>query len=230
MFTGIVKGVGSVQKIERRPGLHSIAIILPEGTERGVELGASIAVDGVCLTVSGLSGNLATFDVMQQTLAVTTLGQLREGSQVNIERAARANDEVGGHQLSGHIDFLARISKVETPENNHVLSIAVDVAWKKYIFAKGYIAVNGASLTVASFDKESSTFTVWLIPETLRLTTFGQKKVGDSLNIEIDRNTQIIVDSVFAFLEQHLPHAGGFSTLGGSALGTLSDLKVIADK
>lgn len=214
MFTGIVKGVGTVVSVEARPGLRTIEIALPEGADAGLEIGASIAVDGVCLTVSRFSGRNASFDIMQQTLGTTTLGSLKKGDGVNIERAARANQEVGGHQLSGHIDCTAVITRIENPENNHVISIQVGAEWTKYIFAKGYIALNGASLTVASFDKSSREFVVWLIPETLRMTTFAQKSVGDVLNIEIDRTTQILVDSVYGFLEEQMK-SGGQAFLSG---------------
>ena len=203
MFTGIVKGLGRVTCVEKKPGLHTLTIDLPETARGEVECGASIAVDGVCLTVSDIAGHSVSFDVMLQTLNVTSLGKLENGAQVNIERAARAHDEVGGHQLSGHIDCMGRIVRVDRLENNHVLTISVEESFRPYIFAKGYIAINGASLTIASVD-EKGDFTIWLIPETLRLTTFAQKVVGDAVNIEIDRSTQVIVDTVRRFLKENI--------------------------
>jgi riboflavin synthase len=129
------------------------------------------------------------------------------GSRVNVERAARDGAEIGGHPLSGHIDFMARIAELRRPENNCVLRFAVPAPWMRYVFAKGYIAVDGASLTVAEAWRErdgSGAFEVWLIPETLRMTTFGSKAAGDAVNIEIERQTQVFVDTVRAALDERL--------------------------
>lgn len=200
MFTGIAQGVARVAQITERTGLRSFRLELPPRFTEGLSVGASVAVDGTCLTVTSLRGdNAADFDVMQQTLALTTLGALAVGSRVNVERAAKDGAEIGGHPLSGHIDFTARVADLRQPENNHVLRIAVPAPWMRYVFAKGYIAVNGASLTVAQAEREpggGGWFEVWLIPETLRMTTLGDKTVGDALNIEIERATQVMVDSV----------------------------------
>ena len=200
MFTGIVQGIGRVAQLSDRRGLRSLRLELPAGFCEGLAIGASVAVDGVCLTVTALHGDRAAdFDVMQQTLALTTLGTLAAGGRVNVERAAKDGAEIGGHPLSGHIDFGARGAAVREPENNHVLRLAVPAPWMRYVFAKGYIAVNGASLTVADAQRDpggSGWFEVWLIPETLRQTTFADKRVGDSLNVEIERSTQVMVDTV----------------------------------
>jgi riboflavin synthase len=200
MFTGIVQGVARVAQITERTGLRSFRLGLAPGFADGLVVGASVSVDGTCLTVTALQGDSAAdFDVMQQTLALTTLGALAVGSRVNVERAAKDGAEIGGHPLSGHIDFTARVAEVRRPENNHVLRIAVPAPWMRYVFAKGYIAVNGASLTVAQAEREPGAggwFEVWLIPETLRMTGFGDKAAGDALNIEIERATQVMVDSV----------------------------------
>jgi riboflavin synthase len=204
MFTGIVKGLGRIADIKRLPGLVAFRIELPQGAEEGLEIGASVSVDGVCLTVTSFAGRDATFDVMQETLTRTTLGELQLGDHVNIERAAREGAEIGGHPLSGHVDCVVRIVDVQTPENNRVLTLEVPPPWIRYVFTKGYVALNGASLTVAHVDKRASTFTVWLIPETLRMTTFGEKSVGARINMEIERSTQITVDTIRDFLEERL--------------------------
>jgi len=200
MFTGIVQGIARVAQLRERAGLRSLRLEFEPAFARGLALGASVSVDGVCLTVTALHGNdAADFDVMQQSLALTTLGSLVVGSGVNVERAAKDGAEIGGHPLSGHIDFTARLAELRQPENNHVLRLAVPAPWMRYVFAKGYIAVNGASLTVAEAGREpggAGWFEVWLIPETLRMTTFADKRVGDALNIEIERSTQVIVDTV----------------------------------
>lgn len=208
MFTGIVQGIARVDQITDRPGLRSFLLRFPAGFSRELAVGASVAVDGTCLTVTEvLPGDAARFDVMQQSLGLTTLAGLSEGSPVNVERAARDGAEIGGHPLSGHIDFMARIGQIRRPENNCVLRFSVPAPWMRYVFAKGYIAVNGASLTVAEAGREAGGagwFEVWLIPETLRMTTFGDKREGDAVNIEIERSTQVFVDTVREAIDERL--------------------------
>ncbi|MBY0572960.1 MAG: riboflavin synthase subunit alpha [Undibacterium sp.] len=205
MFTGIVQAVASLQKIVDQTGLRTVQIAFPKGFCQDLAIGASVATDGVCLTVTRLPDeNTAEFDIMQQTLNVTTLGQYAQGARVNVERAAKQGAEIGGHPLSGHIDFTAQLSQVRHLENNVVLRITVPKLWLGYIFSKGYIAINGASLTIAEVDREQAWFEVWLIPETLRMTVFAEKKVGDLLNIEIERNTQIVVDTVRSVLQENM--------------------------
>jgi riboflavin synthase len=205
MFTGIVQGVATVAAITDRTGLRSFRLDFPAGFATDLAIGASVAVDGVCLTVTALEGTgAAQFDVMQQSLALTTLATLREGSRVNVERAAKDGAEIGGHPISGHVDFQARLLSIRRPENNHVLRLGVPAPWMRYVFAKGYVAINGASLTVAEADRRAGWFEVWLIPETLRMTTFGDKREGDALNIEIERGTQVVVDTVRDTLEERL--------------------------
>ena len=209
MFTGIVQGVASVHALSDREGLRTFTLSFPQGFLQGVEIGASIAVDGVCLTVTrfDVQAARADFDVMQQTLKLTTLGDLAVGSRINVERAAREGAEVGGHVLSGHVDACAVLQQIRRPENNCVLRFALSAPWMRYVFAKGYIAVNGASLTVAEAGCEpdgSGWFEVWLIPETLRMTTFGEKREGQRVHIEIERSTQVIVDTVRRTVEERL--------------------------
>ena len=208
MVTGIVQGTARIDALADRPGLRTFTLAFPPGFCAGLEIGASVAVNGVCLTVTSLQGaDSADFDVMQQSLAVTTLGTLVEGDRVNVERAARDGAEIGGHPLSGHVDFQARLAQLRRPENNHVLRLTVPAPWMRYVFAKGYIAVDGASLTVAEAGRDrdgSGWFEVWLIPETLRMTTFGAKDEGAAFNIEIERQTQVFVDTVRAALDERL--------------------------
>ena len=205
MFTGIVQAVATVAALSDHPGLRSFTLQFPPGFLAGQEIGASVACDGTCLTVvRHHDSDRADFDVMQQSLALTTLGTLQVGSRLNVERAARDGVEIGGHPLSGHIDFQATLAEVRHPENNHVLRIQVPPQWMRYIFPKGYIAINGASLTIAEVDRTAGCFEVWLIPETLRQTTFGDKRPGDALNIEIERQTQVMVDTVRAAVDERL--------------------------
>lgn len=194
MFTGIVQGIGTVQKIADKPGLRSFVVEVPSAIARGVKLGASVAVAGVCLTVTRARGKRLAFDAMQETLDRTTLGALRVGDAVNVERSARIGDEIGGHLVSGHVTGTAAVTAVEKPKNNRVMSFGVPADWMPYIFPKGFIALDGASLTVV--DIFPNGFTVHLIPETLARTTFGARGIGDRVNLEIDSRTQAIVDTI----------------------------------
>jgi riboflavin synthase len=207
VFTGIVQGTARVVAVEDRAGLRTLRLAFPRGFDSQLQVGASVSVAGVCLTATALHDGAADFDVMQQTLAVTTLGALQPGLRVNVERAAKEGAEVGGHVLSGHVDAQARVLTVRTPENNCVLRLALPAPWMRYVFAKGYIALDGASLTVAEAQRErdgSGWFEVWLIPETLRMTTFAALREGDAVNVEIERQTQVIVDTVRATVDERL--------------------------
>ena len=204
MYTGIVQASCRLRQVERKAGLHTLTVQLPEPLLEGLAIGASVGMDGVCLTVTTIDDTQVSFDVMQQTLSLTTLGGLQQGGVVNIERSAKQGVEIGGHILSGHIDATAEIISIDVPENNHIITYHVDPKFMPYIFGKGFIGLNGCSLTVAAIDKEKSTFSVCLIPETLRITTHGEKTVGDCVNMEIDRQTQVIVDTVKAFLAENM--------------------------
>lgn len=194
MFTGIVQGVATIREVSTAPGLNTYAIQLPADRTEGVTIGASVSINGACLTVTRQEGDCLYFDAMQETLRLTTLGKLTQGDRVNFERAARIGDEIGGHLLSGHVHTTATVASIERPENNVTIEFEVPEAWARYIFPKGYIAINGASLTIG--EVAGNRFNVHLIPETLRATTFGDIREGDVTNIEIDSQTQTIVDTL----------------------------------
>src|SRR5579859_1769494 len=196
MFTGIVQGAYPVRAIIRKAAALSYAVDLPDHLRGNLKLGASVSVDGVCQTVARLDGSLVHFDANDETLRVTTLGSLAEGALAHIERSARQGDENGGHVLSGHVDGTGEIVGVEHSADNLALIVRVPIELSRYVFDKGFIALQGASLTVNRWDEISQTFRVNLIPETIRLTTFGEKRVGDRMNLEIDRQTQVIVDTI----------------------------------
>ena len=202
MYTGIVQQTVEVTAVEDRPGLRTFSIELPAKLREDLEIGASVGIDGVCLTVTSNEGGHARFDTIQETQDRTTLGALSTGDRLNVERSARSGAEIGGHEISGHVDGTVRIIDVEATENNRILTFEAPDDYMKYIFPKGFIALNGCSLTVVDVDREAATFTVHLIPETLRVTTFGRKVVGDRVNFEIDRKTQIIVDTVVEFMRE----------------------------
>lgn len=194
MFTGIVQGVATVEDIIHRPGLNTLAIRLPEQQAQDVSIGASVAINGTCLTVTRQEGSLLYFDAMQETLSRTILGDLACGDEVNFERAARLGDEIGGHLLSGHIHTTATVVDIRRPENNVTVWFELPQEWARYLFPKGFVAINGASLTIG--EVRDNRFNVHLIPETLRATTFGRIQTGDRVNIEIDSQTQAIVDTL----------------------------------
>jgi riboflavin synthase len=202
MFTGIVQGAFPVRRIACKEDAMSYAVELPGELLAGLRRGASVAIDGVCQTVAEIDGSLVRFDANDETLRITTLGDLAEGSLAHAERSARQGDENGGHVLSGHVDGTAEIAAIERAGDNLALVVRVPPEFGKYIFNKGFIALHGASLTVNGWDSEANTFRVNLIPETIRLTTFGTKKAGDRVNLEIDRQTQIIVDTIERTLER----------------------------
>lgn len=196
MFTGIVKGALAVKKVRVQPQLASFVFDFTEELLSGLEVGASVALDGVCMTVTSIDGFEVSFDAMQETLNLTTLGFLAEGDLVNIERSFRQDAEVGGHILSGHVDAMATIVNIEASENKKIVHYQLPAELQKYVFKKGFVAVHGCSLTVVDVNRADSTFCISYIPETLRVTTHGHKAQGDRVNIEIDRQTQVIVDTV----------------------------------
>ncbi|MBS1203803.1 MAG: riboflavin synthase subunit alpha [Proteobacteria bacterium] len=149
MFTGIVQGTAKLVSIEDKPNFRTHVVELPETMLEGIETGASIANNGCCLTVTAINGNHISFDLMKETLRITNLGELNIGDRVNVERAAKFSDEIGGHLMSGHIMTTAEIVKILTSENNRQIWFKVqDPVLMKYILYKGFIGIDGISLTV----------------------------------------------------------------------------------
>ncbi|HDN27593.1 MAG TPA: riboflavin synthase subunit alpha [Thioploca sp.] len=197
MFTGIVQAYVEVSEVLEKQDLTTFSLTFPEELLEGLEQGASIAIDGVCFTTTSVEGKRVFFDAMKETLQRTTIGHIKEGKYVNVERSFKIGDEVGGHIVSGHVHAKVEIIKVDTSiPNNHIITFKVPHHLMKYIFSKGYVALDGVSLTLVDVNKTDDTFTVYLIPETLKRTTFGIKGKGEWVNIEIDTQTQTIVDTV----------------------------------
>ena len=194
MFTGIVQAAVPVVALVERPQLVTLTLELPERLCAGLAIGSSVAVNDTYLTITNSEGRLVHFNTILKTLHITNLGRLAVGDRVNVERAARHGDEIGGHVLSGHVHALAEIIRIERPENNHEVVCRAPAALMKYLLPKGFVALNGCSLTIGRV--EGDTFDVWLIPETLRATTYGELQVGALVNLEIDAQTQAIVDTV----------------------------------
>lgn len=185
MFTGIVQETGTVEKIAR--GAKSIALtIRVKNSERGLETGGSLAVNGCCLTATKISsrGKLVQFDLLAETWRRTNFQSFKIGSLVNLERPLRANGEFGGHFVTGHIDGVGKILRWEKSGADYVLEIAAPKEILRYVIQKGSIAIDGISLTVAGVGKKS--FCVWIIPHTLAVTALRERKVGDAVNLEAD--------------------------------------------
>lgn len=196
MFTGITKGIFLVMALTKAPGLTTYTVSLSPELATNLKVGDSVSVDGVCQTAVKLDNNNVTFQAMQETLDKTTLNDLKVGSYVSIERSLHFGDEIGGHEVSGHVFGTAEIKKIIAEENNYTLVIKCNTNWMKYILPKGFIAIDGSSLTVGQIFPDQGLFYIHLIPETLRLTNFGKKQVGDKVNIEFDYKTKTIVDTV----------------------------------
>ncbi len=195
MFTGIVQGLGEITAIRQpSPDFRTHTVRLPAGAAEGLSIGASVAHNGCCLTITRIQGDEADFDLMGETLAKTNLGALQVGDAVNIERAARFGDEIGGHVMSGHISATTHITRIERSGHNCTLWLHLPPALTPYILSKGFVGLDGCSLTIGSVA--AGEFCVHLIPETLSRTLFGRRQAGEVVNVEIDPQTQAIVDTV----------------------------------
>ena len=199
MFTGIVQEVGTVSDARQTDTGLLLQVKTTNSFLEELEIGASISVNGVCLTVVKFSKNTVSFDVIPETLRVTNLDKVEIDSKLNLERSLKFGDEVGGHILSGHVSCTASSTLIKTKDEVE-LKMQCPKEWIHYIFHKGYIAINGASLTVA--NKKEDTFSVYLIPETLKATNLAEVKDGDILNIEVDQTTYAAVKAAEARLEE----------------------------
>ena len=195
MFTGIVQAICPVKQSKKIRGILKLTIAL-DGMDKDLKPGASVAVNGVCLTVTGVAQGCAEFDVISETLAMTNLSQLKAGSLVNIERSFRVGDEVGGHLVSGHVTGRVRVDEILAQEENRRLTFCVPQEIMPFLIYKGFVALNGASLTISALDRQQNKLSVSLIPETLQRTTFGSSEVGNLVNIEVDNQTRTIVETV----------------------------------
>lgn len=194
MFSGIVQGKGKVLKIISYKNHISIEISSPKNFNKNLKKGMSVSVNGVCLTSLDDGKKSLKFDVINETLSKTNICKSKKGSIVNLERSITASTEIGGHLMSGHIHFSGKVEKIKTKNTNKDIQINFPTKYKEYIFEKGYIGVNGCSLTLGKVNKNS--FYVHLIPETLQVTNLNDLKKGSLVNIEIDQNTIAVVETV----------------------------------
>ncbi len=183
MFTGIIENLATVKKISTKAGGAELLLDI-KGFGVGLKLGESIAINGVCLTVKEIKGDVVGFDVSSETLTKTTLGKLRNAEKVNIERALRVGDRLGGHFVTGHVDGIGTIKEKRQYADQCTMTFSVEKKFTDMMIEKGSVAVDGISLTIV--DLKASLFSVALIPYTLTLTTLGLKKERDQVNIEID--------------------------------------------
>jgi len=196
MYTGIVQGLGRIVTLTPTvSGVH-IALRFPKGLLNDLQLGASVSVDGVCLSVVSIDDDLIAFDAIHATLERTNLDDRRVGEVVNLERSARQGDENGGHAMYGHVSDTATISSIALDGPRAHIELKVREPWSRYIFPRGFLSINGCSLTLAEADGDAGSCRVNLIPETIRVTGLIQYKVGDRLNIEVEQQTQVLVDVV----------------------------------
>ncbi|MCC5872127.1 MAG: riboflavin synthase subunit alpha [Gammaproteobacteria bacterium] len=196
MFTGIVQELAEVVAISRREGITRLEIALSQARREGLVGGASVAINGTCLTVARQTPAAVGFDVIAETLEHTNLGRLEVGQQVNVERSATFADEIGGHRVSGHVSTTAQIVAIAEDEANRVMRFSVPRQWLRLLFHKGFVALDGASLTLSAVDREAGCIEVSLIPETLARTTLGFRRPGDEVNLEVDAETQAVVETV----------------------------------
>ena len=194
MFTGIVSGKGHVQKIIKCEDYTSLIIKAPESFSKNLIKGASVSVNGVCLTVKKGKTDSLEFDVIEETLEKTNLKNISRLCKVNLERSMTNNTEIGGHLVSGHIHGTGEVLKVTNREETKDLQIKIPASLREYFFYKGYVALNGCSLTIGKVLKSS--FYIHLIPETVSVTTFKEIKRGDLINIEVEQATINTVETV----------------------------------
>jgi riboflavin synthase len=185
MFTGLIAELGTITAIDKGESSAVFTIAAPALISQ-IALGDSVAVNGVCLTATSITGNYFTADVMVQTLAVTSLSQLAVGSAVNLELAALLSTRMGGHMVQGHVDGVATVVGLTPGEKWAQFDITVPEKLAKYIVNQGSICLDGVSLTVGEINDANNVVTVWLIPETLERTNLSGKKAGDLINLEVD--------------------------------------------
>tara|TARA_B100000925_G_scaffold56801_1_gene37512 strand:- start:121 stop:723 length:603 start_codon:yes stop_codon:yes gene_type:complete len=193
MFTGIVAGTAPIVEIGGDDTVRTFSVDL-NGFDSDLDIGASVSLDGVCMTVVNSDNGIVSFDAIYETLDRTTLSDRKVGDLLNVERSLRLGDELGGHILSGHIIGTAEILKRDEVGDGVDFLISIPDGCNQFILEKGYIAVDGMSLTVGKCHGDG--FFLHIIPETLRITSIGSKSVGDLVNIEIDSRTQAVVEAM----------------------------------
>ena len=205
MFTGIVQTQAVVVDATNQGGVLRLALQVEQQYAENLNIGASIAINGCCLTVVKFASDtqgccVINFDVIDETLKLSNLGKLAVNDTVNFERSVTFGTELGGHIVSGHIHCMAEILSIKNHQDNCKMQLALAKEWQKYVLYKGFVSVNGASLTVGEVDEQG--FWLHLIPETLSITNLDNYREGDKLNIEVDQQTYTIINTVENYLSQ----------------------------
>ena len=199
MFSGIVQEAGKVKDFLKREDIYNISIDCSSKITSNLKKGASVSVDGVCLTVKDENPEILRFDLVEETIKRTNFQNIKIGDNVNLERSLKMGDEIGGHLVSGHIHGISKVVSIEIRDQSWDVEISIEPFMQEYILHKGYVAINGCSLTVGEVSKES--FLIHLIPETLSVTNLFQLEQDSTVNIELDQNTIIIADTVKKYLD-----------------------------
>ena len=200
MFSGIVQTVGKIESIEDKNHIKTIRIETHGDYLEDIAIGQSVSVDGVCLSLVKKNNEYCEFEAVEETVNRTTLGSYKQGTKVNLEKSLKIGDTVGGHFVSGHIHTRGRIVEVELVGDSKNILVEIEEKWIKYLTEKGYISVNGASITIGKVSK--NTFYIHLIPETLKTTNLDELIYDNYVNLEFDQATIAIVDTTERLINQ----------------------------
>ncbi len=200
MFSGIVQTVGKIESIKDKNNIKTIRIETHGDYLKDIAIGQSVSVDGVCLSLVKKNNEYCEFEAVEETINRTTLGSYMQGTKVNLEKSIKFGDTVGGHFVSGHIHTRGRIVEVELVGESKNILVEIEEKWIKYLTEKGYISVNGASITIGKVSK--NTFYVHLIPETLKTTNLDELIYDNYVNLEFDQATIAIVDTTERLINQ----------------------------
>jgi len=193
MFSGIVQSLGTIVSIDETSEIVTLEVQASEDFTKGLKVGDSVAIDGVCLTLTKSESDRMFFDAVPETLSKTIIKSYKKDTKVNLEPSLRFNDSVGGHIVSGHIHTTGHINQVEIHGDAKDIVIDAGADWGKFLFEKGYVGINGCSITLGEITE--GRFIVHLIPETLRATNLDNLVYGDQVNLEFDQNTITIVET-----------------------------------
>ena len=199
MFSGIVQEAGKVIGLAKEKDIYNLSIECSSEFISDLKKGASISVDGVCLTVKDENPEILRFDLVEETIKRTNFQNIKTGDNVNLERSLKMGDEIGGHPVSGHIHGISKVISIDKRDQSWDVKFSVEPFMHDYMLHKGYVAINGCSLTVGEVSNES--FMIHLIPETLLITNLFQLQQNSIVNVELDQNTIVIADTVKKYLD-----------------------------
>ena len=199
MFSGIVQETGKVIEFVKEKDIYNLSIDSSSDLISGLKKGASVSVNGVCLTVKDANPEILRFDLVEETIKRTNFQIIKAGDNVNLERSLKIGDEIGGHLVSGHIHGTSKVISIDIRDESWDVEISVEPFMQDYIQHKGYVAINGCRLTVGEDSKQS--FMIHLIPETLSITNISQLQHNSIVNVELDQNTVVIADTVKKYLD-----------------------------